>query len=260
MSRVLPSTLAIVLAICSALTAGEQDAPPVTPTGTADTPRIREHKALSDHNIQALMIALHEYNNAHGHFPPAVVVGPDGKTPHSWRVEILPFIEGPFSEKLGRPGRPYKEVYDGYKMDEPWDGPNNKQLLKQMPDIFRAPADPPTATDTVYFALVGPGAIFDGAKGTPVAEINDGSFRTILLVESKPAAPWTKPMDIVYGPAKPPPKLGGLYPGGFVAVDAGGSRHFIPGEIKEAHLRALITRDGKEDGYDFPTGWDLRVR
>lgn len=231
----------------------------LAPPAGRETRAERAHIATSGENLQALMIALSEYNNAHGHFPPAVVLGSDGKTPHSWRVEILPFVGGDFSPKLGRPDYPYKYLYDRYRLDEPWDSPHNKLVLKQMPEFFRCPTDPPASTNTVYFALVGKGAIFDGRKGTPVGDINDGSFRTILLVESKPSAPWTKPVDIPYDPAKPLPKLGGIHAGGFVVVNAGGSRHFLRSDLKEASLRALITRDGKEI-YDFPEGSEIRIR
>ena len=159
---------------------------------------------------------------------------------------------GGFSEEAGRPEHPYQKLYERYQLNEAWDGPHNKQVLKQIPDIFRGPGDRPDATDTVYSAVVGKGAIFDGAAGTPVADINDGSSRTILLVESKPAVPWTKPVDIAYDPAQRLPKFGGVYAGGFFAVDAAGGRHFIPADIKTDHLRALITRDGKDYEYDFP--------
>jgi hypothetical protein len=248
----------IALVILSALShAAEPPTSPSKPEHGNDARGVRDLKEVSDSNLQMLMIALHDYNNVHDHFPPAVVLGPDGKTPHSWRVEILPFIEGPILERLGRPSHPYKDLYERYKLSEPWDGPSNKQLLAQMPDIFRSPTDPPRSTDTIYFALVGKGAIFDGPKGTPIADINDGTFHTILLVESKPSVPWTKPVDIA---EKPLPKLGGLYASGFSAVDAGGTRHLIPGDIREAHLRALITRDGKELGFDFTPGWKLYTR
>ena len=36
-------------------------------------------------NLRQLMLAMHNYADAHGRFPPAVRNGLDGKTPHSWR-------------------------------------------------------------------------------------------------------------------------------------------------------------------------------
>ena len=52
--------------------------------------------------------------------PQAAVMGPDGKTTHSWRVELLPFLEG-------------EALYREYKLNEPWDSPANKQVLDKMP-------------------------------------------------------------------------------------------------------------------------------
>ena len=62
-----------------------------------DQKKVREDDArqLSRSRLQELATALHNYSDAHGSFPPAVLMGPDGKTPRSWRVEILPYIEGP---------------------------------------------------------------------------------------------------------------------------------------------------------------------
>ncbi len=40
------------------------------------------------------MAALHQYHEDKGHFPPASILGKDGDggPPHSWRVEILPWL------------------------------------------------------------------------------------------------------------------------------------------------------------------------
>ena len=42
--------------------------------------------AASQKNMSRLGLALHEYHSQHGHFPPAVLTGPDGKTSYSWRM------------------------------------------------------------------------------------------------------------------------------------------------------------------------------
>jgi Protein of unknown function (DUF1559) len=62
-----------------------------------------------------MQFALTRYHETHGHFPPAFIVGPDGKPWHSWRVLILPYME-------------HSSVYEKYRFDEPWNGPNNRLL------------------------------------------------------------------------------------------------------------------------------------
>src|SRR4051812_47355571 len=46
-------------------------------------------------NLKQLGIALENYHDAYKSFPPAYVVGDNGKPMHSWRVLLLPFLEDP---------------------------------------------------------------------------------------------------------------------------------------------------------------------
>ncbi|MDH3719020.1 MAG: DUF1559 domain-containing protein, partial [Planctomycetota bacterium] len=73
-------------------------------------------------NLKQIALALHQYHDQYGSFPPAYVAGPDGKPWHSWRVLILPFIEA-------------EPLYAMYNFDEPWDGPNNRKLAAAAPHI-----------------------------------------------------------------------------------------------------------------------------
>ena len=72
-----------------------------------------------------------------------------------------------------------------YRLDEPWDSPNNRRLHARMPAVFRCPADgsPTTSGVTDYVVISGPGAIFDGTQCTKLAEITDGTDQTLLVVE-----------------------------------------------------------------------------
>lgn len=191
-------------------------------------------QAQTANNLKQIMLAMHNYHDVHGHFPPPVVIGPDGKTPHSWRVAILPFIE-------------QVQLYNQYKMDEPWDSENNKRVLDQMPPILRDPAAPNTR-DTSYFALVGPVTALGSAdsKGTQIQEITDGTSNTIAVVEAKLPVPWTKPQDIDYAPDKPLPKFGGHHPGGFWAGFCDGHVRFMNNNLDQQQLRAMITKAGGE--------------
>ncbi|OYV87418.1 MAG: hypothetical protein B7Z73_10140 [Planctomycetia bacterium 21-64-5] len=171
----------------------------------------------------------------YGHLPPPVVMGPDGKTPHSWRVAILPLVER-------------QDLYSGYRMDEPWDSPNNRIVLAQMPPLFRDPAADPTSQETTYFALVGPTTALGDkeGKGTKFQEITDGASNTICIVEAKRAVPWTKPEDIDYDPDQALPKFGGWHAGGFFAGFCDGSVRFLPDTIDQQMLRNAITKSGGE--------------
>ncbi|HUY35723.1 MAG TPA: DUF1559 domain-containing protein [Pirellulales bacterium] len=180
-------------------------------------------------NLKQIGLAFHNYADTYNRFPAAAVIGPDGKTPHSWRVAILPFIEG-------------KPLYDQYKFDEPWDSEHNKKLIGQMPSTFRDPNDDPTSTFSSYFMLTGETTIGGSKDGAKFAEITDGTSNTILAVEAKRDIPWTKPEDIAYDPAMPLPKFGARYPGGFLTLLADGSVRFLSDTIDEMTLRALITK------------------
>ena len=192
-------------------------------------------RAQDANNMKQIMLALHNYHDVYGHFPPPVVVGPDGKTPHSWRLAILPFIEG-------------KPLYDQYKLDEPWDSENNKRVLEQMPPSLRDPAADAGSKETSYFALVGPTTAFGEreGKGTQFPAITDGMSNTIAIVEAKRSVPWTKPEDIDYDPAKPLPKLGGWHAGGYFAGFCDGSVRFLAETLDQQTLRAMITKAGGE--------------
>ena len=186
-----------------------------------------------------LGLAMHNYHDSKGHLPPAVLYGPDGKTPHSWRVAMLPYLDDGEEDV-------YDDIYKKYRFDEPWDGPNNRKLLEKVPRCYRGPTDRADSPNACYFALVGPGAIFDGEKGTSFNEIKDGMSTTIMLVEAKRDIPWTKPEDIPCDPEKPLPRLGGYFEGGFHVATAAGRVHFLPSTVSDKVLRALITKAGGE--------------
>jgi beta-lactamase regulating signal transducer with metallopeptidase domain len=184
-------------------------------------------RAQSMNNLRQLALAMHNYHGAHNHLPPAVVMGPDGKTPHSWRIELLPYIE-------------QEPLYQQYKMDEPWDSEANKKVLAQMPLIFHSVSEEPPSTNTDFFVLTGKGTMFAGKEGVKLEEITGGTSNTIMIVEAKRDIPWTKPEDIDYDSSKPLPRFGGHFAGGFLAAFADGSVRIVSEGVGQAALRALI--------------------
>lgn len=184
-------------------------------------------RAQSMNNMKQLALAMHMYAADHkDHFPPAVVMGPDGKTPHSWRIEILPYLE-------------QQNLYHAYKMNEPWDSPDNKKISETRVATFGL-GDDEGKNHSDYYVLTGKGTVFSGKEGMKVQDITGGTSNTILIVEAKRDIPWTKPEDIEFDPDKAPPKLGGHFAGGFIAAFADGSVRFINDNTDARVLKALI--------------------
>ena len=192
-------------------------------------------RAQSVNNMKQIALAMHNYNQVNGHFPPAVVMGPDGKTPHSWRVALLPFLE-------------QQPLYEQYHFDEPWDSPANKTVLETMPSIYRVPQEGPQNESNFadYYVLTGGGSMFSAKDGVKFEDVSDGTSNTIMVVEAKREIPWTKPEDIAYRSDGSLPKFGGYFDDGFNAAFADGSVKFLKDSIDEKLLRALITMAGGE--------------
>ena len=136
----------------------------------------------------------------------------DGKPILSCALALLPYLD-------------QRYLHIQFKLDEPWDGPNNRKLLAFMPDIFRTSVQDVKATDTYYQAVSGPGAVFDPKAKVGIQDIQDGTSNTLLLVEAGPPVPWTKPADIAFDPDGKPPVLEGPYTDATHAANADGSAY-----------------------------------
>jgi WD40 repeat protein len=185
-------------------------------------------------NLKRLAKGMHVYHDGTGHFPLAIIRDKQtGKPLLSWRVELLAWIgEG--------------ELYTQFNMDEPWDGPHNRQLLDKMPKVYASPNEGSTTSKTHYQVFVGGGALFEPDKIVKFGQVSDGTSNTLMIVEAPTAVPWSKPEDIEYHPDRPVPKLTGLYKNGFNAALVDAQVGFFPENIDSTTLRALITKNGGE--------------
>ena len=125
---------------------------PVVPSGSdaGDTNPVALAKARVDRmdRFKRVMQALHSYHREHGHFPPAIVYGKDGKPWHSWRVLILPFLG-------------YEYLYNEYDLNLPWDDPKNQAIVKRIPEPYVIGEFPdPTSFQTSVVLITGKGTAF----------------------------------------------------------------------------------------------------
>jgi type II secretory pathway pseudopilin PulG len=188
-------------------------------------------------NLKQIGLALHNYHDANGSFPPAYIADASGTPMHSWRVLILPYLEE-------------RALYNEYDFSEPWDGPNNSRLATRMPRVFACPSDSAASTTTDYAGVLGEHCVFRGTQSVSITAISDGTSNTLLVGEAVGAKiPWMKPADIDIDKH---PALGD--PDGFTSNHAGGvnflhcdaSVRFISLSVNPQTLRALYTRDGNE--------------
>jgi hypothetical protein len=246
-SRLFPSSTALIADRQGISLVTREPIPGISSPGTSavlialllpavQSAREAARRAQCVNNLKQIGLAMHNYHQANGALPKPAITDKDGKPLLSWRVAILPYIE-------------QQGLYNRFKLDEPWDSPHNRELIKEIPPTYVCPSRPQTEPGlTTYRAFVGPGALFENGKATGFQDVTDGLSNTLMVVESQEAVPWTKPDDLTFDPAAPPSLYGAgsLHPGGFNVLISDGSVRFFKLTISPQVFKALITRAGGE--------------
>jgi len=157
-------------------------------------------------NLEQIGIALHNYHEQHGTFPPAYTVDAEGNPLHSWRTLILPYFAPDAIEPK------WKDIYDQIRFDEPWDSEHNQQFCgpDNMPDVYGCQLCCAGAVtgETMYKMFVGDNAIgsvaIDGVAinrghgrgyGTSLSQITRPLDEVAAVVESGLPVLWMSPSD-----------------------------------------------------------------
>lgn len=154
-------------------------------------------RVQSTNNLKQIMLGIHNFHDTHNGMPPQFIPDKTGKPGLSWRVAILPYVEA-------------HNVYNQFKLDEPWDSEHNKKLIPLMPKVYQCPSANVQAGKTVYLGIAGPGGGFQPPKfapdnplmwrpGNSFAFILDGMSNTAAVLEASNANAviWTKPDDYI---------------------------------------------------------------
>jgi prepilin-type processing-associated H-X9-DG protein len=216
-------------------------------------------RAQCANNLRQIGLAMHNYHDKYGCFPPAYIADENGKPKHSWRVLILPFTE-------------YGPLYKEYRFDEPWDSPHNQTLAAKMPTEYRCPTESRAVgagrtITTSYAMIVGPHAFSDGPTGRRKSDFTDGLSNTIMIAEAAGAGiNWLEPRDLdatkmtynlsppydasenVPGKTKTPRNdMNSPHPLVVNTLFADGSVRNLDKGMEPKEIEALLTIDGGED-------------
>jgi type II secretory pathway pseudopilin PulG len=188
-------------------------------------------------NMKQIALAMHNYNDAFGAFPPAFTTDANGKRLHSWRTLILPFIE-------------QQALYTQIDLNKPWDDPVNLPFSQIMIPTYACPSGHTDSPEkTCYQVIVDPSGIFTGPVGCKMSSIIDGTSNTILVVEtnSQDAVPWMSPDDtdlptfLARGQSRSSHHTGG----GNVTI-ADGSVVFLSDTVDPKTAASMVSKAGGE--------------
>ncbi len=209
-------------------------------------------RTQSLNNLKQIALALHNYHAVHGKLPPPYVSDDDGNPLYSWRVLILPYIQG-------------NQIHKKFRYDEPWDSRHNKKLLVDLEEFIspRITNENGVQGITNYVAVVGDETAWQPDKPTSFANISDGTSDTIVVIEvGGSRIQWSEPTDISMEEAvslltgEQPNRFHFVRPGHFVSercllnasgvAFADGHANVIDPLRLEQDARSLLTRTGGE--------------
>lgn len=125
--------------------------------------------------MKQIVLALRNYHDKYGSFPPVYVADSEDRPMHSWRVLFLPFWG--YTK--------WNAIYERYRFDEPWNGPNNSLLHREMIEAYSCPSDDGAyhSQSTSYLAISGPSTIWQHDASVRLEDITDQQATTLCLLE-----------------------------------------------------------------------------
>ena len=198
-------------------------------------------------NLKQIGLALHNYHDTFGCFPPAVITDEDGFPRYSWRVAILPFMDK-------------ESLYDSYDPDVSWDDPANSQVRMAVVPCYQCPSDERYLPNTTNYVMITGEGTVGGLPNetTKIRDVADGLANTILVVEIADSfIEWSEPSDLsideltmlLNDPQGTGP--GSHHPGGLNVLYCDGTVEFITEDLDVATFQSML-RIRDESGIESP--------
>ncbi len=199
-------------------------------------PRESNRRERCIRNLKQIGLALHNYHDEYGTFPPAYTVDSYGNRLHSWRTLILTYMGDPIS-------------YAALDMSKPWDDPANAEVFKNTHWIYTCESANNSSLQTTYMALLAPNGCFRGSSSTSLHDFKDGTSNTILVIEvdAAHAVPWMSPNDAdldFFLSLDAQSKLPHNH--GITALFADGTVRCLPADMPAAERASIMTIAGND--------------
>lgn len=182
-----------------------------------------------------LTVALHNYHDVYGSFPPAIVHDSQGRPMHSWRMLLTPYLNG-------------DSWANAYDYTRPWNHPANLRIEKNGERLFQCPSAPDGMRFTNYVLVTGPNTLFPPDRCTTFKDA-EGRDDAIWLVEiANSDIHWMEPRDLdirsmsfqVNDPNQP--SIGSHHPGyarvGVISGSCGGVR--VDNNTPPAKIKSML--------------------
>jgi len=194
-------------------------------------------------------LAVANYHEVNGCYPPAYIADADGKPMHSWRVLLLPYLE-------------QQVLFEKYDFSQPWNSEANQRLASDMPATYAFHGSKqPGAVVTNFLAVVGEETAWPGAASRMTDDVVDERSTTILIVENAGRnVHWMEPRDLDFDTmdfqVNSPMCISSKYlkP---AAVMLDGTLRKLDADLPVDVLRALLTVNGGEQLTAEGEHWQL---
>jgi hypothetical protein len=188
-------------------------------------------------HLKCLALALYNYSDTYGSFPPAYSVDEDGQPLHSWRTLLLPFIDR-------------RDIYERLDLSRPWNDPVNAFALDLEVATFTCHSL--ARTRTTYQAVVTDNSAIRRGRSLSLQGVEDRPETTFLVIEvnADRAVHWMEPVD--NGAAflqefdESTPATHGGRGGRFYGLFSDGMVHAVDHTLTPRERRSMTTATGGE--------------